>query len=108
MTLEEWWEYETIWHHKVNTKESFEYEEMIDNYGDELVKILGIWNKPSQERDMVLKGHKVLYGNTNADIMPSGTRHAQTGKCLWGNTGWIMGNGKELKKRLKNFDIDLK
>lgn len=108
MSLQEWWKYETIWHHKVHIKWSFDFEEMLLQYEDELSKILRIWKKSPEEREKILQEHNVVYGITDyTNIMPSATRHAQTGKCLWGNTGWVMGNWATLKKKLKDFDIDI-
>ena len=108
MSLQEWWRYETIWHHKVHIKGSFDYEEMIVSYEEELSKILGIGKKTPEEREKILKNHQVVYGITDyTNIMPSGIRHAQTGTCLWGNTGWVMWSWDNFKKKLKDFDIDI-
>ena len=107
MSLEEWWKYETVSWNKVRMQWSFELEEMMMYYESELSEILNISNKSEEEREKILRNQKVVYGLIDNFIMPSGRRHAETGKCLWGNTGWVMWSGDALKKKLQKFDIKI-
>ncbi len=107
MALEEWWKYETVSWNKVRIQWSFELDEMLMYYGFELSEILNIFDKSEAEREKILSQQQIVYWLTDNHIMPKGFRHAQTGKCLWGNTGWVMWSGDVLKKKLQKFDINL-
>ena len=108
MSLQEWKEYESIGKHKITMEESFEYEEMIASYEEELSEILWIGNKTPEEREKILKNHQIFLGSTDdLKTMPSGIWHAQSGKCLSGNTGSRDKNWKNKKNKLKDFDINI-
>ena len=105
MSLEENRDYQTISWNKVHIQWSFDLEEMLMYYESELSEILNISNKAEEEREKILRNQKVVYGVTDAQTMSSWLRHAESGKCLWWNTKWVMWKWGMLKKKLQNFDI---
>jgi len=108
MSLQEGKEYESIGKHKITIKENFDYEEMIASYEEELSEILGIGNKTPEEREKILKNHQIFLGSTDdPKTMPSGIWHAQSGKCLGGNTWSRDKNWTAKKNKLKDFDINI-
>lgn len=107
MSLEEYWRYEASDWTKINMTRTIEHKILILNYGNKIAEILWFKDKPYEEMVELLKDEKVVHGLTSNMIFPGGDWHAKTGKCLWGNTGGVMGRGEDLKKRLARFDIKI-
>jgi len=90
MELHIWKKYETVGGYTIKITWKIKKDEMILNFGSELLDILDVKDQLDEYTEELLADQTVVTGLTDNQLLPRAYRHAGTGKCIWGNTWGVI------------------
>lgn len=65
-------------------------DEMILRFWSQLLDILDVKDQFDEYTEELLADQTVVTGLTDNHLLPRAYRHEKTGKCIWGNTWWVI------------------
>ncbi|MDP2104331.1 MAG: hypothetical protein Q8K26_05415 [Candidatus Gracilibacteria bacterium] len=108
MPLDENGRYVSVAKHRVNMRGTIEDGIVCSGFSYQIMKILDMTIEEYYDNiDRVEKENHILSGLTSDFTMPGGYWHQETGKCLGGNTGGVVGNGEKYENFIRGFDIKI-